>query len=212
MLALHLPPGDLTVVAVGAHPDDVEIGCGGTLMLLCANRTVTAHVVVMTGTPKRHNEAADSASRFLSEADTLTMHLFDLPDGRLPGHWNEVKQSLESLKSIAPDVVLAPRRDDAHQDHRLLATLAPTVWRDSLVLRFEIPKWDGDRGSVNCYVPLTQEVAHRKAHLLDECYPSQVGRDWWDSETFLGSMRLRGMEVRHRYAEGFLVDKSTLAF
>jgi LmbE family N-acetylglucosaminyl deacetylase len=122
-----------------------------------------------------------------------------------------VKQRLEELaRTVRPDLVLAPRREDAHQDHRLLAEVVPTVWRDSLVLHYEIPKWDGDLRPVTHYVPLDDAVARRKVDLLDECYPSQRGRDWWDEEMFLGLMRLRGMECRRRYAEGFVVVKAAV--
>jgi LmbE family N-acetylglucosaminyl deacetylase len=109
------------------------------------------------------------------------------------------------------DVVFAPRLDDAHQDHRLIAELASTVWRDSLILHYEIPKWDGDLGKVGHYVSLEPEIAHRKVQLLHECFPSQVGRDWWDDETFNSLMRIRGVECRSRYAEGFLVSKAKLS-
>jgi LmbE family N-acetylglucosaminyl deacetylase len=124
-----------------------------------------------------------------------------------------VKSLLEDVAAStpAPDLVFAPRRDDAHQDHRLVAELAPTVWRDALVLRYEVPKWDGDLGRVTHYVPVDDELARRKVDLLDDCYPSQSTRDWWDARTFLGLMRLRGVECRHPYAEGFVVDKATLA-
>jgi hypothetical protein len=94
----------------------------------------------------------------------------------------------------------------------LVAELAPTVWRDSLVLRYEIPKWDGDLGRATHYVPLDAELARRKVELLNECYVSQVGRDWWDDEVFLGLMRLRGVECRSRYAEAFVVDKAAVSF
>jgi LmbE family N-acetylglucosaminyl deacetylase len=103
--------------------------------------------------------------------------------------------------------VLAPREDDAHQDHRLLGKLAPTVWRDSLVLHYEIPKWDGDLGRPTHYVGLSEDQARHKFALLDKHFPSQRGRDWWDEEMFLGLMRIRGMECRHRYAEGYFANK-----
>jgi LmbE family N-acetylglucosaminyl deacetylase len=140
------------------------------------------------------------------------MHVLGLRDGHLPAHWGTVKELLEEVAAGAatPDIVFAPRLDDAHQDHRLVAELAATVWRDTLVLRYEIPKWDGDLGPVTHYVPIEPGTAQRKVELLDESFPSQAGRDWWDDETFLGLMRLRGIECRHRYAEGFVVDKAVL--
>jgi LmbE family N-acetylglucosaminyl deacetylase len=212
VIGLGLSPGPLRIVCVGAHPDDVEIGCGGTLLALAETRPVQAAVVLPTGTPERHAEARKAAAAFLPGAE-VELRLLGLQDGRLPAAWDTVKTLLEDVAAAfpPPDLVFAPRRDDAHQDHRLVAELAPTVWRDALVLRYEIPKWDGDLGRATHYVPLDPEVARRKAALLGGCYPSQAGRDWWDDETFLGLMRLRGVECRHRYAEAFVVDKAVLS-
>jgi LmbE family N-acetylglucosaminyl deacetylase len=211
MVPLRLPDGPLHVVCLGAHPDDVEIGCGGTLLALGAGRPLRATYVIPTGTVERHEEARKAAARFLPGTET-DLHLQGLTDGHLPAHWAPVKDMLEDVaRSVpTPDIVFAPRVDDAHQDHRVVAELAPTVWRDTLVLRYEIPKWDGDLGRVTHHVPLDPELAHRKVELLGECFVSQAGRDWWDDETFLGLMRLRGVECRHRYAEGFVVDKAVV--
>ena len=210
MLSLHLPEGDLTVLALAAHPDDVEIGCGATLLRLGQIRSVTGHVLVCTGSPERREESRTAARRFWPSAPAQ-LHTADLPDGRLPAHWGDVKELLEGTAAqVQPDLLFVPRRDDAHQDHRLLAELVPTVWRDALVLHYEIPKWDGDLGAVTHYVPVDAQTARRKVELLEECYPSQRGRDWWDAETFLGLMRLRGMECRSRYAEAFVVSKARL--
>lgn len=201
------------MLAVGAHPDDIEIGCGGTLLALAARRNVRAHVQVFTGSEQRRAEARTAASLFFGDSVALDTRTEEFPDGRLPAYWSEVKSTLESLaRTIRPDLILAPRREDAHQDHRLLGTLVPTVWRDSLVLHYEIPKWDGDLLPVTHYVGLDPTTAERKLALLDEAYPSQIDRDWWDRETFLGLLRLRGIESRHRYAEGFSVSKALLQF
>ena len=212
MISLRLPDGALRIVCLGAHPDDIEIGCGGTLLALGGARDLSATVVIPTGTTERHDEALKAMARFLPGAQ-VGMHVLGLHDGHLPAHWGAVKELLEEVasSSTTPHAVFAPRRDDAHQDHRLVAELASTVWRDTLVLRYEIPKWDGDLGPVTHYVPLEPRMAQRKVELLDESFPSQAGRDWWDDETFLGLMRLRGIECRHRYAEGFVVDKAVLA-
>lgn len=210
MIGFALPAGHLTVLCVGAHPDDIEIGCGGTLLTLGAVRQVSAHLVVLTGTEERRAEATRSAQSFLPGS---TVDIHPLPDGRLPAHWNSVKEALESTAAtIRPDVIFAPRRDDAHQDHRLVAELVGTVWRDALVLHYEIPKWDGDLGRVSHYVEVPEDQARRKVELLDKSFPSQASRDWWDEETFLGMMRLRGIECRSRYAEGFVVAKARISF
>jgi LmbE family N-acetylglucosaminyl deacetylase len=211
VITLQLPSGALRIVCLGAHPDDVEIGCGGTLLTLAESRDVRAIVAVATGSGSRHDEAVKSTTHFLPGSD-VDVHVMGLRDGFLPTHWGAVKETLEQVsRSMTADVVFAPRPDDAHQDHRLIAELAPTVWRDALVLHYEIPKWDGDLGRVSHYVALEPEVARRKVELLHECFPSQAGRDWWDDETFLSLMRIRGVECRSRYAEGFAVTKALLS-
>jgi len=211
MVPLRLPTGPLRIVCLGAHPDDVEIGCGGALLTLAESRELTTTTVVATGTQDRAEEAVAAAKQFLPEADA-SVRALGLRDGYLPAQWGAVKEALEDMASSRPaDLVFAPRVDDAHQDHRVVAEIATTVWRDSLVLHYEIPKWDGDFGRVTSYVRISPENAQRKVALLHECFPSQAGRNWWDDETFLGLMRLRGLECRHRYAEGFVISKSELA-
>jgi LmbE family N-acetylglucosaminyl deacetylase len=209
LIGLTLPDAELDVLCLGAHPDDIEIGCGGMLLALIASGHASVRSAVLTGSADRHNEARHAAREFSGSDERLSLRSF--PDGRLPGHWGEVKQFLEDLaKATAPHVVLTPRADDSHQDHRLIASLAKTTWRDSLILQYEIPKWDGDLRPVTHYFPLTEEQAHRKLELLHTCFASQRHRDWWDDEVFYGLMRLRGMEARCRYAEGFLADKVRL--
>lgn len=210
MIGISLPRGPLTIVCLGAHPDDIEIGCGGTLLALAATHELTVDYLLMTGSEDRHKEARTAAERFMPNAD-VTFHLHGLPDGRLPGRWDEVKQRLEDVARVHhADLVLAPRTDDAHQDHRLVAELVATVWRDALVLHYEIPKWDGDLGRVTHYVTLDPATAQQKIDLLNECFPSQIGRGWWDNETFNALLRLRGVECQSRYAEGFVVNKAVL--
>ena len=208
MIGLTLPAGPLDVVCLAAHPDDVEIACGGTLLAL-ADRGVRAAFLTLTGTPEREAEARAAAQAFVPGA---TSHFASLRDGRLPDAWRATKDALHehAERNPAPQLVLAPRTDDAHQDHRLVGELAPTVWRDALVLHYEIPKWDGDMGRPSVYVPVPDDAARRKVALLHEHYPSQKAHDWWDDEVFLGLMRLRGMECRSRYAEGFAVTKALL--
>jgi LmbE family N-acetylglucosaminyl deacetylase len=201
------------VLAVGAHPDDVEIGCGGTLLQLAARYPgLSVTVVVFTGSPERHAESRVACDLFLRGCE-VTLHTFGLPDGRLPAHWGEVKQRLEDVAAgLELDLILAPSPYDAHQDHRLLAELLPTVWRRHLALGYEIPKYDGDFGRPNVYVPMSEEIARSKVELLSKAYQSQIDRDWWDEETFLGLARLRGMECRSRYAEAFTMNKVTLTW
>jgi LmbE family N-acetylglucosaminyl deacetylase len=211
VIGLSLPEGPLEVLCLGAHPDDIEIGCGGTLLSLAATRSMRVLAVVMSGTPERRAEATASAGEFLPGAD-VEVRFGEFPDGRLPAYWDGVKELLNEVRtSIRPQLIFAPRTDDAHQDHRLIGELVPTVWRDSLALYYEIPKWDGDLGRVGYYVAISDEIAARKVALLEKCFPSQAERDWWNSETFLGLMRLRGIECRVRYAEGFNANKMVIA-
>lgn len=203
------PTGDaLSVLLLGAHPDDVEIGCGGTLLELGARADVDVTIVLATGTPDRQEEAREAAARF---APGSTVRFLGLDDGVLPAQWSRAKELLREVsREVSPGVVLCPRRDDVHQDHALVGALTTQLWRDVLVLEYEIPKWDGDLGPMTHYVPVSAENARRKAELLHECYPSQKSHDWWDDETFLGLMRLRGVECRARYAEAFLARKVVL--
>jgi LmbE family N-acetylglucosaminyl deacetylase len=209
-LPLMPPPGGpLSVLAIGAHPDDIEIGAGGLLLGL-AESGLRARYVVLTGTDERQLEARAAARSFLPGTD-LTIECFDLPEGRLPAVWGQVKETLEDVaRTCQPDLIIAPSADDAHQDHRTIGELVPTVFRDQLYLAYEIPKWDGDMSRPSVYVPLSAETARLKVELLHKCYPSQRGRDWWDDEVFLGLARLRGMECRAPYAEAFRCAKSVI--
>jgi LmbE family N-acetylglucosaminyl deacetylase len=212
MLPLRLTrpaDGPLSAVVLGAHPDDIEIGAGGLLLGL-AGLGARVHYAVLTGTAERQREARDAARAFLPGAD-VTVSLLDFPEGRLPAVWGEVKDALETIaRSSAAHLVVAPSAADAHQDHRTIGEMVPTVFRDQLSLAYEIPKWDGDFGRPDVYYPLTEPAARRKVELLHKAYPSQHGRDWWDDEVFLGLARLRGMECRARYAEAFYSTKSVI--
>jgi LmbE family N-acetylglucosaminyl deacetylase len=215
MITFRLVPeaeGALSVLAVGAHPDDIEIAAGGALLSL-AERHPGLHVryVLMTGTPERQQEAR-SAARAFSPGARLEVELHDLPEGRLPSVWGQVKEIIEGVaRSCRPHVIFAPSPADAHQDHRTIGELVPTAFRDHIYLAYEVPKWDGDMARPNTYFPLTDEIAQRKAELLNNCYPSQRGRDWWGEETFLALARIRGVECRARYAEAFICSKLVIS-
>jgi LmbE family N-acetylglucosaminyl deacetylase len=213
MLAPRLGRPDgapLSVLAIGAHPDDIEIGAGGLLLSL-AGKLSRVRYLVMTGTAERQAEARAAAHAFMPDAE-LDVTLLDLPEGHLPVAWQSVKQAVESAaRSESPDLIIAPSCADAHQDHRTVGEIVPTVFRDHLYLAYEIPKWDGDLGRQSVYYPLPEDIARRKVELLHKCYPSQRGRDWWDDEVFLGLARLRGMECRARYAEAFTCSKLVIS-
>ena len=205
------PDRPLVVLTIGAHPDDIEIGAGGMLLSLAQSQPdLHAHYIVLTGTADRREEARTAAHAFLPAAH-LTIGLYDLPEGRLPAAWGQVKEALEEVaRSCSPDLIIAPSRDDAHQDHRTIGEIVPTVFRDRLYLGYEIPKWDGDLSRPSMYFPLPTYMARRKVELLHKCFPSQRGRDWWDDEVFLGLARLRGIECRAPYAEAFHCTKSAI--
>lgn len=213
MLTLRLDRPDdapLSVLAIGAHPDDIEIGAGGLLLSL-TGKLSRVRYLVMTGTRERQAEASAAAHAFMPDAD-LDITLLDLPEGHLPAVWQEAKQAVESVgRSESPDLIIAPSAADAHQDHRTVGEIVPTVFRDHLSLAYEIPKWDGDLGRPSVYYPLPEDVAQRKVELLHKCYPSQRSRHWWDDEVFLGLARLRGMECRARYAEAFTCSKLAIS-
>ncbi|MBB1242820.1 PIG-L family deacetylase [Streptomyces durbertensis] len=210
---IRLGPGRLDrVVALGAHCDDIAIGAGGTLLTLCRARPgVRVDALVLSGGGgEREQEERAALAAFCPDAD-LRLTVLKLPDGRLPAHWEEAKGALEELRArTEPDVVLAPRAEDAHQDHRGLAKLVPTAFRDHLVLGYEIVKWDGDLGRPTAYQPLAPATAEQKVRLLQDHYPSQRHRPWYDREAFLGLARIRGIECHTRYAEAFTVTKLAL--
>lgn len=215
MLPIELttsPDGALFVLALGAHPDDIELGAGGTLLSLAESQLeVRAHYVVLTGTADRQAEARNAASAFLPGMEVSTA-LHGLPEGRLPAVWDQVKDILEETAgSCSPDLILAPSPSDRHQDHRTVGEIVPTVFRDHLYLAYEIPKWDGDLGRPSMYFPLSAATLRRKIELLHKCFPSQRSRHWWDDEVFLAMARLRGMECRAPYAEAFTCTKSVIS-
>ena len=200
------------IALLGAHCDDIAIGAGGSLLTLClANPGLRVDALVLSGGgTERADEEHAALTAFCPGAD-LRLTVLKLPDGRLPAHWDEAKTAVEELRShTEPDLVFAPNTFDAHQDHRGLATMVPTAFRDHLTLGYEIVKWDGDLGRPGCYQPLTAEIAEAKVELLKEHYPSQRDRPWYDREAFLGLARIRGIECKARYAEAFHVNKVTV--
>jgi LmbE family N-acetylglucosaminyl deacetylase len=197
------------VVLLGAHCDDLAIGMGGTLLALCQARPgVQVDVLVLSGGATAREAEEHAALQAFCPGASLKVTVLDLPDGRFPAYWERAKTAVEDLRTRTdPDVVFAPNVHDAHQDHRTLAELVPTAFRDHLVLGYEIIKWDGDLGTPTVYQPLPDGVAEAKVERLLRHYPSQRGRDWFDAETFLGLARVRGVQCRARYAEAFHGDK-----
>jgi LmbE family N-acetylglucosaminyl deacetylase len=215
MLSLSAAEPLRRVLAIGCHADDIEIGCGGTLLSL--TRTIPGlevDWVVLAAPRERGDEARASASDFLTAAGTARIEVHDFRDGFLPYVGGEVKERFEDLKArVDPQVVLTHTRADLHQDHRLACELTWNTFRNHLILEYEIPKVDGDLGSPNVFVPLDQDVAEEKVELLLRHFPSQRGKHWFDRELFLGLMRVRGMEAvaSDRLAEAFTCRKAVIA-
>ncbi|WP_052372140.1 PIG-L deacetylase family protein [Amycolatopsis taiwanensis] len=211
MISLRLP-GIRRVAVLAAHCDDIAIGAGGTLLTLCTGRPeLSVHALVLAGggTAREAEERAALAD-FCAPA-WVEVTVLDLPDGRMPAHWSAAKDAIAALRArVDPDLVFAPHRRDHHQDHRLVGEIVPQVFRDHLVLGYEIAKWDGDLTQPSVYQPLTGPVARRKAELLGKHYPSQHGKDWYTEDAFLGLARLRGIQQHAGYAEAFHVEKLAL--
>jgi LmbE family N-acetylglucosaminyl deacetylase len=201
------------VALVGAHCDDIAIGMGGTLLTLAAGSRLRVRGLVLSGGgTEREAEEVEALAAFCPGAD-VDVTVLNIPDGRAPAHWDRIKNHLSDFRrSCTPDVVFGPQRADAHQDHRLLAELLPTEFRDHLVLGYEILKWETDTPRPTIFHPIESDVAEEKARLLLKHYPSQASHDWFDEQAFLGLSRLRGVQCRNQHAEAFGVEKATITF
>jgi LmbE family N-acetylglucosaminyl deacetylase len=203
----------LDVLCLGCHSDDIEIGCGGTILRLAQQFPgSTFHWVVFSAIGIRQAEAQRAAQLFVEAANLRGPLLKTFPDSFMPFVGGEVKAVFEELKSLSPDLVLTHNRNDAHQDHRLVADLTWNTFRDHLILEYEIPKYDGDLGQPSFYVPLPADVCDKKVRYLMDAFQSQRAKRWFEESTFRGLMRLRGMECNapSGYAEAFYVRKLVL--
>ena len=215
-LAFALARGNqgLSLLCLGAHPDDIEIGCGGTVLRLLAEHPGTVcRWVVFSGAGDREREARDSGRTFLSAAADQRMDVHQFRDGHFPAALSGIKEVLEDVKrEFAPDLVFTHYRDDAHQDHRLICEATWQTFRDHLILEYEVPKWDGDLGCPGLYVPLPKDTAAKKVEHLLGAFPSQRNKPWFTADTFFALMRLRGVECRapDGCAEGFYARKLAL--
>ncbi len=204
-----------SVLAIGCHADDIEIGCGGTILaLLERHREVEVTWVVLSAVGDRAEEAQASSSAFLAGAGRRPRIVLEaFRDSFFPYVGAEVKEAFERLKAeLSPHLVLTHAATDLHQDHRLVAELTWNTFRNHVILEYEIPKYDADLASPNVFVPLEEEVARRKVELLMEHFASQRSRHWFTEDLFLGLMRLRGMEANSPtgYAEAFRCRKLRL--
>jgi LmbE family N-acetylglucosaminyl deacetylase len=205
----------LRVLCLGAHSDDIEIGCGATVLHLARSRPRPEfRWVVWSAVGARAGEARLGARKFLGPSASDALRLHEFKDGYFPAQFAAIKDSFEEIaREFKPDVVFTHRRDDRHQDHRVVSDLTWNTFRNQLILEYEIPKWDGDLGQPNFYVPVSRAAATRKAKALVEVFGTQRSKDWFSEETFLGLMRLRAVECRapEAYAEAFHARKATLS-
>jgi len=201
------PAGGLKVLALGAHPDDIEIGCGGTILRLVADgRIASVRWVVCSGEGIRADEARSGALAVLDGVADREITILRGRDGFFPHSGADIKESFEDLRGpVEPDLILTHRRDDRHQDHRFISDLTWQTFRDSMILEYEIPKYDGDVGNPNVYIEIPESLVRRKVDILETAFTSQLDRHWYNAETFTSIMRLRGVESRSAsgYAEGF---------
>ena len=206
--------GGLEVLCLGAHPDDIEIGCGGTILKICREYPeAVVHWIVVGAQGARADEARMGASQFRAMSAGGELAIMDFRDGFFPSEWSAIKECFEDLKArISPNLIFTHYRFDRHQDHRVVSDLTWNTWRDHTILEYEIPKWDGDLGIPNGFVPLSREMAERKTEEILSVFTSQKDKPWFTAETFLGLMRLRGNECRAEegFAEAFHARKMVL--
>jgi LmbE family N-acetylglucosaminyl deacetylase len=213
VIGLSLPrtSAALKILCLGAHSDDIEIGCGGTLSQLARRRPRPEfRWVVWSAAGPRAREAERGARKFLGPSSSEAIRLHEFRDGYFPAHFDAIKDAFESLaRDFRPDIVFTHTRDDRHQDHRVVSDLTWNTFREQLVLEYEVPKWDGDLGRPNLYVPLSAADARRKSKALLDVFGTQRAKTWFSEETFLGLARLRGIECRavDGYAEAFHARK-----
>ncbi|RKZ14824.1 PIG-L family deacetylase [bacterium] len=216
MLNLDLARADgrpRTVLCLGAHCDDIEIGCGGTLLRLAHDPDTAIHFVVFSSNEERAAEARRCAAAFIGEDKHRSITLHGFRDGFLPWSGADVKSAFEDLKTrLNPDLVFTHYAQDLHQDHRLVSELTWNTFRDHLILEYEIPKWDGDMGRPQAFVELEEGQCDHKVENLIECYASQSGKSWFNGDVFRSLARLRGMECNAEsgMAEAFYCRKATL--
>jgi LmbE family N-acetylglucosaminyl deacetylase len=208
------PEKELRVLCLGSHSDDIEIGCGGTILRMAKQYPrCSFYWVVFSAIGVRAAEAQRAATMFVSPAQLMKPLFKTFQDGFLPFAGAEVKTVFEELKrQIAPDLIFTHNRMDAHQDHRLIAELTWNTFRDHFILEYEIPKYDGDLGQPSVFVPLQKETCEKKVQYILEAFQSQHCKRWFQEETFFSLMRLRGMECNSDsgYAEAFYCRKLVL--
>jgi LmbE family N-acetylglucosaminyl deacetylase len=212
MIAFSVFKNVKRLLCIGAHSDDIEIGAGATVLrVIRESPDVEVTWCVLSGTQTRHDEARRGAEHLLGSA-TKSLILESVPDSHFPEHRHDIKRIFEErLKATNPDLILTHSREDRHQDHRTANEFTWNVFRAHQIWEYEIPKWDGDLIQPNLYVPAEADDVSAKITTLLETFGSQGNKHWFDGETFLGLMRLRGLESNTRYAEAFVARKLVVA-
>lgn len=205
-----------SILCLGAHADDLEIGCGGTLMQLLAERPreIDVHWVVLSGDTARSAEAARGGELFLANARRRKITVKGFRDTCFPFIGGEIKEFFATLqKDESPDLIFTHRREDLHQDHRLVSELTWCAFRNHVIFEYEIPKYEGDLGHPNLYVPLPEAICRRKVESLVEVFATQRSKPWFTPDTFWSLLRLRGVECNSptRFAEAFTCRKLVLS-
>lgn len=198
------------ILCLGAHADDIEIGCGGTVLrLINDNPEAEFHWVVFSGDEKRAKEAKQSADVFLRGAESKVIIVHKFKESYFPFFGATIKDLFEKLKEFSPDLVFTHYGNDAHQDHRLISDLTWNTFRDHFILEYEIPKYDGDLGNPNLYVHLDEAIVQRKMKYICDLFHSQAVKQWFSEDTFKSILRIRGLESNSssKYAEGFYCRK-----
>lgn len=212
---LDLPETGPVILCIGSHSDDIEIGCGGTLLKILRRHPMAhLHYVVYCAGGKRADEASAAIGRIVRKESKLSLHLFDYRDGYLPYEGGGPKEDLQDIAAdVDPDVIFTHFREDAHQDHRLVSEITRNIFRDHAILEYEIPKFDGDLGRPNFYSVLSEQQLERKIQIIIDSFKTQSDKHWFTAETFRSIARIRGIEAgrEHTYAEAFFVQKALFA-
>lgn len=216
MLSLTLSDTPKTILLLGAHCDDIEIGCAATVLYLI-NKFPDAHFewIVFSSSPARAQEATRSANQLLANAASKNILIENFRNGYFPYVGDQIKDYFELLKTrISPELILTHHLDDRHQDHRTLAELTWNTFRNHLILEYEIPKFDGGLGTPNCYIPVTPELADTKISTLMDCFVTEAAKPWFTPDTFEAMLRLRGVECNSPtgLAEAYYCRKTSLSF
>ena len=200
------------ILCFGAHSDDIEIGCGGSIIkLISENPDAEVRWFIFSADRNRGREARKSAAEFLDGARVSKVQLFRFHESYFPGQWTLIKDAVEKIRmQYNPDLIFTHFHEDRHQDHRVLSDLAWNAFRDHLILEYEVPKYDGDVGQPNFYVPLAKRTCESKIEIILRNFKTQASKNWFSADVFFGMLRIRGIECASRYAEAFYCRKAIL--